>query len=92
MIKNRVSRIATALLIGSGSLSLALSAAAGIGVDPTSVVGQAIIDAPENSWVLLNVNRFVDVWTPVEHRPAGAFFSAPRSPEARAFVAGELIW
>ncbi|HRY22871.1 MAG: ATP-binding cassette domain-containing protein [Geminicoccaceae bacterium] len=28
----------------------------------------------------------------IEHRPAGAFFSAPRSPEARAFVAGELIW
>ncbi len=28
----------------------------------------------------------------VEHRPAAAFFSTPRSPEARAFVAGELIW
>lgn len=28
----------------------------------------------------------------VEHRPANAFFSTPRSPEARAFVAGELIW
>ncbi len=28
----------------------------------------------------------------VEHRPAAAFFSNPRSPEARAFVAGELIW
>ena len=28
----------------------------------------------------------------VEHRPAGAFFCTPRSPEARAFVAGELIW
>lgn len=28
----------------------------------------------------------------VEHRPAAAFFSTPRSCEARAFVAGELIW
>ena len=88
MIKNRVSRIATALLIGSGSLSLALSAAAGIGVDPTSVVGQAIIDAPENSWVLLNVNRFVDVWTPVEHRPAGG----ARSPDGVVEAWSSMAW
>lgn len=28
----------------------------------------------------------------VEHAPAEAFFAAPRAPEARAFLAGDLIW
>ncbi|GGK45085.1 ATP-binding cassette domain-containing protein [Salinarimonas ramus] len=28
----------------------------------------------------------------VEHGPADAFFSVPQSPEARAFVAGDLVW
>ena len=28
----------------------------------------------------------------VERAPADRFFTAPESPEARAFVAGELLW
>ena len=28
----------------------------------------------------------------VEAGPAAAFFAGPRSPEARAFLAGELLW
>lgn len=28
----------------------------------------------------------------IEHRPAGPFFAGPRTPEARAFLAGDLIW
>ncbi len=28
----------------------------------------------------------------VEHAPAAAFFAGPKSPEAAAFVAGELLW
>ena len=27
-----------------------------------------------------------------EHTPANAFFEAPRSEEARAFLRGELLW
>ena len=28
----------------------------------------------------------------IEHRPAAAFFAGPERPEARAFLAGDLIW
>lgn len=28
----------------------------------------------------------------IEHRPAPDFFAGPRAPEARAFLAGDLIW
>jgi tungstate transport system ATP-binding protein len=28
----------------------------------------------------------------IEHRPAGDFFAGPDAPEARAFLAGDLIW
>lgn len=28
----------------------------------------------------------------IEHRPAAEFFAGPESPEARAFLAGDLIW
>ncbi len=28
----------------------------------------------------------------IEHRPANMFFSGPKAPETRAFLAGELIW
>jgi tungstate transport system ATP-binding protein len=28
----------------------------------------------------------------IEHRPADAFFAGPQAPEARAFLAGDLIW
>ena len=28
----------------------------------------------------------------IEHRPAAEFFAAPQAPEARAFLAGDLIW
>lgn len=28
----------------------------------------------------------------IEHRPAAAFFAAPATPEARAFLAGDLLW
>lgn len=28
----------------------------------------------------------------IEHRPAADFFAAPETPEARAFLAGDLIW
>jgi tungstate transport system ATP-binding protein len=28
----------------------------------------------------------------VEHGPAESFFAAPRSREARAFLAGDLVW
>jgi tungstate transport system ATP-binding protein len=28
----------------------------------------------------------------IEHRPAAAFFAGPQTPEARAFLAGDLIW
>jgi tungstate transport system ATP-binding protein len=28
----------------------------------------------------------------IEHRPAPDFFAGPDAPEARAFLAGDLIW
>jgi len=28
----------------------------------------------------------------IEHRPAAAFFADPKAPEARAFLAGDLVW
>jgi tungstate transport system ATP-binding protein len=28
----------------------------------------------------------------IEHRPAADFFAGPEAPEARAFLAGDLIW
>jgi tungstate transport system ATP-binding protein len=28
----------------------------------------------------------------IEHRPAAEFFAGPQAPEARAFLAGDLIW
>lgn len=28
----------------------------------------------------------------IEHQPAATFFEGPRTPEARAFLAGDLIW
>lgn len=28
----------------------------------------------------------------IEHQPAAPFFTAPQTPEARAFLAGDLIW
>ena len=28
----------------------------------------------------------------IEHRPAADFFAGPAAPEARAFLAGDLIW
>jgi tungstate transport system ATP-binding protein len=28
----------------------------------------------------------------LEHRPAGAFFAAPATAEAAAFLRGELVW
>ncbi len=33
-------------------------------VNASAPVPQAVIDAPPNSWVKLNVNRFVDAWAP----------------------------
>ena len=28
----------------------------------------------------------------LEHSPAGAFFAGPATPEAAAFLRGELVW
>ena len=42
-----------------------------------SEIGKRLTNAPENSWIKLNVNAFQDTWTPYDQRP-----KAPDSPSA----------
>ena len=56
---------------------------------PSSAFEDIIFALPENEWVRLNVNRFQDVWTPVDQRP---FESIAGSPGSIILAWGSATW
>ncbi|SER03155.1 hypothetical protein SAMN05421690_100634 [Nitrosomonas sp. Nm51] len=48
--------------------------------------------APENSWIKLNTNRYDDVWTPLEQRPAPPEAPAVGAPHSIIGAWSSMVW
>ena len=57
-----------------------------------SEIGRKLAEAPENSWVKLNLNRFDSVWTPFEQRPSPPEAPSAGSPRSIILAWSSMAW